>query len=152
MAVPRAMRRLLRIRGMEEEQRQAALESALGDLSRLEAALAAVQARERRGRRLVTASAETGEFMDRIAGLEEMRAGRRHAAALTPRIAEAELAVTARRREFLAKRVERRQVESLIQKAEVNEAVQAGRRAQGELDGWFLSRAPRRGGADGGAR
>ncbi|MGA3332898.1 MAG: hypothetical protein ABSC62_01900 [Terracidiphilus sp.] len=136
---------------MEEEQRQAALESALGDLSRLEVALAVVQERERRGRRLVAASAETGEFMDRIAGLEEMRAARRHAAALTPRIAEAELAVTARRREFLAKRVERRQVESLIQRAEFKEAVQAGRRTQGELDGWFLSRALRRGRANGGA-
>ncbi len=147
MAVPRAMRRLLRIRGMEEEQRQVALESAQGDLRRLEGLLAVVQERERRGRRLVAASAETGELMDRIAGLEEMRAARRHAAALTPRIAEAELAVTARRREFLAKRVERRQVESLIQKAEVKEAVQAGRRAQGELDGWFLGRARRRGSA-----
>ncbi len=151
MALPRAMRRLLRIRGMEEEQRQAALESARGDLSRLEVALAVARERERRGRRLVAASAETGELVDRVAGLEEMRAARRHAAALTPRIAEAEMAVTARRREFLAKRVERRQVESLIQKAELKETVQAGRRAQGELDGWFLSRARRRGGANGGA-
>ncbi len=91
------------------------------------------------------------ELMDRVAGLEEMRAARRHVAALTPRIAEAELAVTARRREFLAKRVERRQVESQIQKAELKEAVQAARRAQGELDGWFLSRARRRGGVNGGA-
>lgn len=152
MALPRAMRRLLRIRGMEEEQRQAALESALGDLSRLEVALAVARERERRGRRLVAASAETGDLIDRIAGLEEMRTARRHAATLTPRIAEAELSVIARRREFLAKRVERRQVESLIQKAELKEAVQAGRRAQGELDGWFLSRALRRGGANGGAR
>ena len=137
---------------MEEEQRQAALESALGDLSRLEVALAVARERERRGRRLVAASAETGDLIDRIAGLEEMRTARRHAATLTPRIAEAELSVIARRREFLAKRVERRQVESLIQKAELKEAVQAGRRAQGELDGWFLSRALRRGGANGGAR
>jgi len=150
MAVPRAMRRLLRIRETEEEQRQAALESAQSDLRRLEEALALAQERERRGRRLVAASAETGELTDRIGGLEEMRTARRHAAALTPRIAEAELAVTARRREFLAKRVERRQVESLIEKAELKESGMAGRRAQGELDVWFLGRAQRRG-ANGGA-
>jgi hypothetical protein len=43
--------------------------------------------------------------------------------------------------EFLAKRIERRQVETLIQKTEAEDAVDAGRRAQQELDDWFLSRA-----------
>jgi hypothetical protein len=35
----------------------------------------------------------------------------------------------------------RRQVETLIRKTEVGDAVDAGRRAQRELDDWFLSRA-----------
>ena len=78
--------------------------------------------RERGGRLLVAASTETGEMVDRIAGLEESCAARRQAAALTPRIADWELAVGARRGEFLAKRIERGQVETLIRKAEANEA------------------------------
>ena len=51
MAVPRALRRLLHIRSLEEEQRWLALESAIGELKRLERALAATAERDRRGRR-----------------------------------------------------------------------------------------------------
>lgn len=146
MAVSRAMRRLLRVREMEEELGRVALEKALGELRRLEAALRRVRERERSGRRLVAASAGTGEMVDRIAGLEETCAAGRHVAALTPRIADAELVVSARRGEFLAKRMARRQVETLIRKAETNEAAEFGRREQREADHWFLSRAGRRGG------
>jgi len=143
MAVSRAMRRLLQVRVLEEELSQAALESAVGDLRRMEAALVAAQERERNGRRQVTASASTGELVDRIAGLEETRAAARHGAALRPRIAEAELEVARRRQEFLAKKIERRQVETLIRKTEAGDAVEAGRRGQRHLDDWFLSRAQR---------
>jgi flagellar biosynthesis chaperone FliJ len=107
----------------------------------MELALVAAKERERSGRQQVTASAKTGELVDRIAGLEETRAALRHGAALKPRIAEAVLEVARRRQEFLAKRIERRQVETLIQKTEAEDAVDAGRRAQQELDDWFLSRA-----------
>ena len=86
MAASRALRRLLRIRDIEEEQSRLALESALSQLNRLEHALAATAERDRRGRRLVDASARTGELPDRLAGLEETRAAGRHAAALAPRI------------------------------------------------------------------
>ena len=147
MAVSRAMRRLLQVRELEEELSQAALESALGELRRLEAALVAARERERGGRRQVTASASSGELVDRIAGLEETRAARRRAEALKTRIAEAELEVTARRQEFLSKRMERRQVETLIRETGAGDAVAAGRRAQRDLDDWFLSRAQHGGGA-----
>jgi hypothetical protein len=146
MAVSRAMRRLLRVREIEEELSRAALESATGDLNHLEAALATAEKRERGGRRLVAASVGSGEIVDRIAGLEETGAARRHAAALKPMIADMELVVTARRQEFLAKRIERRQVETLIRETEAGDAIQSGRRSQRELDDWFLSRT-RRGGA-----
>lgn len=141
MAVSRVMRRLMQVRVLEEELREAVLESAVGDLRRMELALVAAKERERSGRQQVTASAKTGELVDRIAGLEETRAALRHGAALKPRIAEAELEVARRRQEFLAKRIERRQVETLIQETEAEDAVDAGRRAQQELDDWFLSRA-----------
>jgi hypothetical protein len=140
MAVSRALRRLLRIRDLEEEQNRLALESALGELNRLEHALEATVERERRGRRLIEASARTGELSDRLAGLEETRAAGRHAAVLEPRIEAKEEDVTARREEFLMKRVERRQAETLIRESEAREAVEAGRRGQQALDDWYGSR------------
>ena len=145
MAISRAIRRLKQVRELEEELSQAALESAVGGLRRMESALVAAEERERIGRRQVTASATTGELVDRIAGLEETRAALRHGAALRPRIAEAELEVARRRQVFLAKRMERRQVETLIQKTEAEDTVDADRRTQRDLDDWFLRR-PRHGG------
>ena len=77
MAVSRALRRLLRIRELEEEQGRIALESAIGDLSQLMNAQAAAVGRGQRGRRLVGSSVVTGEFTDRLAGLEEIRVAER---------------------------------------------------------------------------
>ena len=96
--------------------------------------------RERGGRRLVAASATTGDVTDRIAGIEETRTAKRIAAAIAPRIAEMEAAVSTRRREFLGKRIERRQTETLIEETQALDKVEAGRRAQRDLDDWFLSR------------
>ena len=131
---------------MEEEQRQAALESARGDLSRLEVALADLYYCNFS----VFQSLPDSWAIDQLFPVADLSG----VAPLVLFLAD-DLEIIrgepARRREFLAKRVERRQVESLIQKAELKETVQAGRRAQGELDGWFLSRARRRGGANGGA-
>jgi hypothetical protein len=140
MTVSRAMRRMLSVLQHQEEQCRAALEAAVGELRQWEAALAAAQARSRQGRWLVAASADTGELADRVAGVEEVRIAGRNAAAVMPKIAEAEQMVAMRRQEFLAKRVERRQTESLIEKAEAREAAEAQRRTQREMDGWFLNK------------
>jgi len=145
MAVSRALRRLLRIRNLEEEQSRLVLESALGELSRLEHALTATVERDRRGRRLVDDSARTGQLPDRLAGLEETRSAALHAVALGPRIETMEDDVTMLRLEFLAKRVERRQAETLIQETEAEEAAAAGRRGQQALDDWYGSRLYREG-------
>jgi flagellar export protein FliJ len=140
MAVSRALSRLLRVRELEEEQRRLALESAQMELHRLETALAAAGERDRQGRALITASAFNGNLPDRLAGLEESRASKRHAQALAPRIANSEEAVEDRREEFLEKRVERRQVETLIEESAAREAVEEGRRGQQSLDSWFGGR------------
>jgi hypothetical protein len=140
MAVSRALRRLLRIRNLEEEQSRLALESALGDLNRLESALAANIDREIRGRRLIGASARTGQVPDRIAGIEETRSAGHHAATLGPKIEAGEGEIMARREEFLMKRVERRQAETLIQETEAREALEAARHGQQTLDDWYSSR------------
>ena len=140
MAVSRAMRRLLQVLEIQEEECRAAMESARAELKRLEQALSWSVERERGGRRLVAASAATGEITDRIAGIEETQVAKRIATALAPRIAESESAVNLRQHEFLGKRIERRQTETLIEEAEALESVEAGRRAQRDLDDWFLSR------------
>ncbi len=145
MAASRALRRLLRIRDLEEEQCRLALESALGELNRLENALQAAVERERRGRRLVEASARTGELPDRLAVIEETRAADRLFAVLGPRIAAKEEDVVARRQEFLLKRVERRQAETLIEESEAQQAILTDRRGQQELDNWYGSRQYREG-------
>ena len=140
MAASRALRRLLRIRDLEEEQSRLALESSLGELSRLQEALRATVDRERQGRRLIESSARTGELPDRLAGLEEAHAVDRLFAVLAPRIAAKEEEVAMRRREYLLKRVERRQAETLIENAEAEETVEAARRGQQVLDDWYSVR------------
>jgi hypothetical protein len=140
MAVSRALRRLLRIRDLQEEQSRLALESALGELHSLEDAMAATFERDRRGRTLVQASARTGQLTDRLAGLEETRSASRHAEALGPRIDAMGEEVRERRQEFLSRRVERRQAETLIQETEAREAIEDGRRGQQTLDDWYGSR------------
>jgi hypothetical protein len=134
------MRRLLQVLKIQEEECRAAMEQARAELKRLEQALTRSVERERGGRRLVAASAATGEIVDRIAGIEESRVAQRVATALALRIAEWEQVANARHSEFLGKRIERRQTETLIEKAEALENIEAGRRGQRNLDDWFLSR------------
>ena len=139
MAVSRAMRRLLDVLEIQEEECRAALEAARAELTQLERALNRSAERERSGRRLVAASATSGEVADRIAGTEETRIARRISKALRPRMADSKSAVDARQQEFLTKRIERRQTQTLIEEAEALERIEAGRRAQRDLDDWFLS-------------
>ena len=140
MAVSRALRRLLRVLEIEEEQTRLALESAVGELAILERSMAATKVKERNGRRLFISSAKSGELPDRLASFQETRAARRRADALVPRIVDAEAEVTALRETFLAKRVERRQAETLINETETQDAVIAGRRSQQGIDDWYLNR------------
>jgi len=140
MAVSRALRRLMRIRELEEEQCRMALESATGELGRMQHALSVGVERDRMGRRLVDVSARTGELRDRLAGLEETRTAVRLVEILEPRIAAAEVEVARLWQEFLGKRLERRQAETLIREIEAADAVESGRRSQQALDDWFRSR------------
>ena len=140
MAVSRALRRLLSVLELQEEQARGALERSLGELRRLEDARLIVLERERAGRQLVAASAGNGEIVDRLAGIEEGRTARRLAGILKMRIAEAAKEAAVRREAFLAKRVERRQAATLIEEAEAKEAVEANRRSQQSTDEWFLGR------------
>jgi hypothetical protein len=77
---------------------------------------------------------------DRLAGLEETRAAHRLVAVLEPRIEAKEEEVAELRQQFLLKRVEHRQAETLIQESEAREAIEAGRSNQQKLDDWYSSR------------
>jgi hypothetical protein len=140
MAVSRAMRRLLRVRDIQEEQSRLALESATGELRRLEDALQATESQDRRGRMLVGSSAQSGELPDRLAGLEETRTAVRFRVAVAPRVTAAQFEVSALREEFLAKRVDRRQAETLIEETEARDVIDRGRRSQQALDDWHRFR------------
>lgn len=143
MAVSRALRRLLHIRGLEEEQGRLALESALGERSRIKEVLAAAAERDRGGRRLVETGIRTGQLVDRVAGLEEGRVASLQAAALAPRLEAMEGQVALARQAFLERRVGRRQAEALLSASEAQEAAEAGRRGQQALDEWYRSRSRR---------
>jgi hypothetical protein len=140
MAVSRALLKLVRIRDLEEEQCRIVLESAVGDLKRLRHAQAATVEQDRRGRRLVDASAHSGELPDRLAGMEETRAAVRLALVLAPRIEDTEQDVENLREDFLAKRVERRQAKTLVEEGGAQDALASERRSQQALDEWFRNR------------
>lgn len=140
MPVSRALRRLLRLEEVQEELSRVALESAVGEFSRLERLLAATEDQARSGRQLVVASARTGELPDRLAGLVEARAALCRTEVIIPRIADAEFEVAALREAFLARRVERRQADALISETEARDAVETARHDQQSLDDWYLNR------------
>ena len=145
MAVSRSLRRLLRVRELEEEQCRLALEAASAEMNKLRGAMESAIERGRRGGQLISASAGSGELPDRLAGMEEIRTGERFAALLTPRIAQQEKLVSTRRDEFMVKRIERRQAETLIEKTEQLDAIEEGRRSQQALDSWFGNKLYREG-------
>lgn len=112
------------------------MESALVELHYLDEALMTTRRRARLARALVASSVQTGECLDRIAGLEEIAMADRLMKILAERIGAARREAGEMRREFLAKRVERRQVETLCDAMTAQDAVEAKRKNQMALDDW----------------
>jgi flagellar export protein FliJ len=149
VAISNSLRRLLHIRKLEEEQRKIALESVLAELHNLKVTLGAMRARERGGRERVALSSQSSDPADRIASLVECESARRSAQALEGRIAETASRASAARDDYVSKRVERRQVETVLEEAEEARAAERARREQEGVDQWFSARrhtrsAPRR--------
>ena len=152
MPVSSALKRLLRIRDLEQEQHQRALESALTELRQLETALEQAASRQRDGRSDFTASVldqnvdqnpEQKTYrkpLEQQSALVETTIGNRHALALAPRLSRAAAQAALRRQEFLLKRMERRQAETLIEETEAADALEATRKGQKSLDDWYLAR------------
>jgi len=144
-SVPKALERLLQIRSLEEERRHRSLDSAVARLKGLEQARRAALGMEKQGRARVSASVVSGTIADRQAGRLESEAAQRRARMLAVHIAEAEKEVVARREEFLGKRIERRQAETLLEEAQAREDVESGRRSQRSIDDWYGARRDRQG-------
>ncbi len=141
MAVPHGLRRLHKLRLAEEQQKRSALASALQELHRLEGALKLALGRATLGRRIVNASVQSGKQEDRFAGLEEIAAADRLARVLAIQIHRTEEYIAKAREDFFAKRVQRRQVETLLEVAIAESAAEEKRKSQIELDDWHRSRS-----------
>lgn len=144
MADSQTLRRLHGIREAEERQSRAHMESALAELRRLENALTNTFKRGKEARALVAASVWSDEQVDRIAALQELATAERLEKILVPRIAVAQTQVETIRQEFLAKRIERRQVESLLDAANAQQAIEANRKGQTLLDDWHNAQRTRK--------
>jgi hypothetical protein len=139
VAASKSLRRVRDIRQAEEERNKIAMESAVAELQRLETALMEARKRIRRGRMLVAESIQTGEFLGRIAGLEEIRTADRMAKILTQKFVSVENNVQKRRQEFLEKRIERRQAETVYDALRARDTAGTKRKDQLALDDWHRS-------------
>jgi hypothetical protein len=139
MAASQNLRRLHSIREAEESQRRTQMESALAKLRFLQNTLKDTLEKATQARALIGSSVRSGDQVDRIAALQEMRGAERQMTILPARIAAAEADAASIRQEFLAKRIERRQVESLLDAASSRKMIEANRKSQSVLDEWHLS-------------
>lgn len=140
MALSTSLRRLLRIRELEEEQGRLALEAAMSEVNGVRVALAKAAECERHGRMTVADSARTGSLADRIAGLEETRVADRKMHALQAKLAAAERLEGQVRERFLLTRAHRRQAETLVDERDARTESEAERRRQRDLDDWHRAR------------
>lgn len=143
MSASKILQRLCDIRQAEEEQSRTAMESAIAELQQLVTALMQIRERGRRARVLVASSVQNGEFVDRIAGLEEIQSAHRIAKTLTSKIETAESKVKEKRQRFLDKRIERRQVETVCEAMKAKAATEVNRKNQLVLDDWHRSQRKR---------
>jgi flagellar export protein FliJ len=144
MPISLALRRLLRIRELEEEQSRIALETALGEMNRLKAALLGTAQRGQEARRLLASSLQSGNPTDRVACLHEMGATDNLASALSRKLATAAPEMVRLRERLLAKRILRQQAESVIKESDARAESEEERRNQRDLDDLNRARTKRR--------
>jgi len=120
------------------------MESALAKLRLLQNAFTAALKSTKQARALIASSVTNGEQVDRIAALQESGAAEHRCKILQERIAAAEVEVASLRQDFLIKRRERCQVESLLDAAHARREVEENRKSQSVLDDWHLSQRNRK--------
>lgn len=140
MAQARALRRLLRVRDLEEEQCRMAVAATAAELNRLKSMRETALSSGFQGWQMATESAHSGELAARLGAVEQTCAAARVAQLAETRIAQAEAQLSTLREAFLAKRLERRQAETLLKEAEARQAGEEARRMQRAADDWYGAR------------
>lgn len=135
------LKRLLRIRQLQEEQSQAALKTASGNLSLLRQAVERAQTRQARGKSLFISGAAAEDATDRIAGLCETQCAWAREQRLVKEVRQAEIAHQRQLAELTAAHQERRKGELLVDAAEQKMNADVKRQQQKELDELHRHRA-----------
>jgi hypothetical protein len=146
VSISRTLRRLHELRAIQEQEKKSALALALQHLHQLEQSLRRAQERAADGRTLLNSSLQSGQVEDRIAGSEEIASAERMARILRARMIAARNQIAGIRNMFLAARLQRRQVETLLESAIARDSEEGKRRTQIALDEWHLSRRTSSGG------
>lgn len=141
MPAPTSLKRLAAIRRAEEQHSRTRMEMAIAELHRLEQAFDGARNRAKQGRRSIVSAVSSGECDDRVAGIAEVTAADRVTTLLAERIHSVEQQISELRDAFLAKRIERRQAESLLESQTAQQTLELSRRSQTALDDWHRSRS-----------
>src|SRR5579871_2434416 len=137
MAPSIGLQRLLDLREAEEARSRQDLERAVAELRQLEGSLMAARKRRVAARKLVASSAETGEVIDRIAGLQVLDNVDLLERVILQRIDEATKEAHRKRQEVMNRRIARRQVEAIVDARMTDARLQANRTSQSALDDWY---------------
>lgn len=140
MPVSRALRNLLKVRNLETEQRRVMLKSAMSELHVLQDALAHARTR-RTGARAAALELGLLDVLDRSAFLLQQDTEARLEKALEIRRSDASERAEDARVQFMQKRTEQRQAETLVQAAEKRETADMERRLQRTIDEQHMRRA-----------
>ena len=135
----KSLQRLLRVFEIQEETRKRDLAEAQTSLARMEDALTSASEKVDRGRKLLASALQSNELHNRVAGQVEIESGELCKAFLQKKVDEMSIVVEHARTGYLDKRVERQQVETLVETAEGLAAAEEVRKAQQSLDDWFLN-------------
>jgi flagellar export protein FliJ len=136
----KALERLHSVRKIEEQQQEAELNEVTAELYRLRGMLDRVHQRIETARALASASIGNGMIEDRFSALEETVLLGRLATVLVKKVKLADQRLLEARAQLLAKRIERRQVETLLDAAQRQVEKDENRKSQQSLDEWYRLR------------
>lgn len=137
MSASKTLRRLARIRELEEEQSRLVLEAAARSREEVASELLAAHQERRDGRVDLVRGVERSDGRVRQTGLVRMEMAARQTEVLRPQLERMDQELARQRDEYLARRTARRQVETLLAEAERLARQEADRRAQQMLDDWY---------------
>jgi hypothetical protein len=141
MANRQQLRRLLALRHLEEEQSRVRLVAAVGERLRIAGEMEEARELEAEGRRSFSLGVAQHDGPSRAGALVEMAFAQRSRGRIEPHLRAAENEERRQREEYLLRRTDRMQVETLDAEARRQAEARAARRAQQILDDWYGRRS-----------